>query len=189
MQEITQNRVNFWCDGKLQIGFSFKFDKIMTGYTELCRTSSAYVEKIMPQIAKYKPNTYVLECKRIITNYVKEINAKMIEIFTEDYFSIVLPKDNVKAFLMTKYNERMTTDIPMIISGKLKNIVCFSPYMISGFIIGEIKRLVNRLEDGITNVMPGGNRRKTRHRKNHKARTATKSHKTRHNKTRTTSRH
>jgi serine/threonine protein phosphatase PrpC len=38
-------------------------------------------------------------------------------------------------------------------------------------------------------TVPGGNRKKTRHRKNHKARTATKSHKTRHNKTRTTSRH
>jgi serine/threonine protein phosphatase PrpC len=38
-------------------------------------------------------------------------------------------------------------------------------------------------------TVPGGNRRKTRHRKNHKARTATKSHKTRHNKTRTTSCH
>lgn len=191
------NHANIICYGELQIGFSFDFDDIKAKYTEWYTEKSLETKTLIDKIKLYKPDQYDSTYKRIITTYIEKVNLEIIKLFIESYSSFVLPKEDAEVFLKKKYNERMAIYKETIATEEVNEIETmftsdyfyyFDPFSIGTLIIQEIKRLVNSTEDLSNAATPGGNRRKTRHRKNHKARTATKSHKIRHNKTRTKSR-
>jgi hypothetical protein len=188
------SEVNFICHGELEIGFSFNFNDIEAEYAEWYYTiRSLETKKSIDEIVLYKGDEYDSKYRKIITTHVKDVNLTMIEMFIKYYSSFILPQKDVEAVLMKKYEEMMSIYEITIANEKIDKINdhdfnYFTPYSIGTLIIQEIKRLVNSAEDLSNAAMPGGNRRKTRNRKNHKARTATKSHKIRHNKTRTKSR-